>query len=80
MSGHAGPLLIGVRHWNFEKTVARPGLKDSVPANVAAAGEGWIRLDDPTRWKKWKGGHVPNIRAAFRADYSPQTLRISRPR
>lgn len=77
VSGHAGPLLIGVRHWNFEKTVARPGLKDSVPANVAAAGEGWIRLDDPTRWKKWKGGHVPNIRAAFRADYSPQTLRIT---
>ncbi|MBS1371871.1 MAG: hypothetical protein HPZ91_18150 [Lentisphaeria bacterium] len=76
-SGRAGELLIGVRRWNFEKAAALPGPDDSVPGSVASAGEGWIRLDDLTRWKKWKGGHVPNIRAAFRAGYSPRTLRIT---
>ncbi len=75
-AGNADQLLIGVRNWNLEVAEAAAGLNSARPQNFAAVPADWIRLDSPERWKKWEGGHLPNIRAAFQFSYSPDTLQL----
>lgn len=70
------PLLVGVKNWNFETLTVDPGPDSTRPDRYRVSGSGWTVLDAPTRWKKWEGGHLPNIRAAFRITYEPETLQL----
>ncbi len=72
----ASPLLIGVKNWNFEKLEVSRGLHSDRPARYYSPDSSWTVLDSPTKWKKWEGGHLPNIRAAFRLSYEPETLQL----
>lgn len=75
-AGNAEALFVFARNWNLETAVAEPlpGTVAALPSAFDELGDGWIKLEGPTRWRKWDGGHLPNIRGAFRVFWKKDSL------
>ena len=76
LTGCASPLLIGAKNWNLETVEATSGLSAARPEKFSVDAPKWTALETPTRWKKWEGGHLPNIRAAFHITFDADTMQI----
>ncbi len=76
LSGSAEPLLIGAKNWNLEMVEAVAGLESVRPGKFEVPSSEWVVLEEPTRWKKWEGSHLPNIRAAFHVTYETDTMQL----
>ena len=72
-SGNMSQLVIGTRKWHSETLVIRAGISIDKPLSFKKLSKDWHILDEDD-WKRWQGGNMPNIKAAFKLSYDSATL------